>query len=384
MLLCAALLLPLLPAQARAVTLTAVNDTLLPLNEGTMPARLGGEMYVPYGVFSSLGVSSSSEEGVLSLSSNGQTLSFSPAEGYVYDQNLNSYSTPAYNRNGTVYVPVKLCCGVFGLGYSTLNVAGETVLRVTDGSAQSDAGFVSSKGGEIENVINTYKGISPQRPPEQPPVPEKPEEPPIPEVEEQPTQKPSYVYLAFYGMPTGYTGGILDALKQTGRSATFFLPVEEPAGWPDDTVRRMVAEGHTAALLLDADAKSDPTALIASLTAANERLRLLTGACTRIISCEDGCDRLTAVQRDRLTEAGYRLWDSTMDSGDAEQSAERAYATTAQQFAETSAVVVAALHHGSASAQTATLLSSYMSRQGIPSARITLSAVPVNRAADTR
>ena len=45
MLLCAALLLPLLPAQARAVTLTAVNDTLLPLNEGTMPARLGGEMY---------------------------------------------------------------------------------------------------------------------------------------------------------------------------------------------------------------------------------------------------------------------------------------------------------------------------------------------------
>ena len=106
MLLCAALLLPLLPAQARAVTLMAVNDTLLPLNEGTMPARLGGEMYVPYGVFSSLGVSSSSEEGVLSLSSNGQTLSFSPAEGYVYDQNLNSYSTPAYNRNGTVYVPV--------------------------------------------------------------------------------------------------------------------------------------------------------------------------------------------------------------------------------------------------------------------------------------
>ncbi len=91
-----------LPVPARALTLTAVNDTLLPLDDGTMPARLGGELYVPYSVFTMLGVSASQEGGVLSLSANGETLSFSPTRGYVYDQNLNSYSPPCIpsERNG--------------------------------------------------------------------------------------------------------------------------------------------------------------------------------------------------------------------------------------------------------------------------------------------
>ena len=75
MLLCAALVLFTCPVPARALTLTAVNDTLLPLDDGTMPARLGGELYVPYSVFTMLGVSASQEGGVLSLSANGETLS---------------------------------------------------------------------------------------------------------------------------------------------------------------------------------------------------------------------------------------------------------------------------------------------------------------------
>ena len=57
-LLCAALVILMMPAPARALTLTAVNDTLLPLDDSTMPQRLGGELYQPYSVFYSLGVSS--------------------------------------------------------------------------------------------------------------------------------------------------------------------------------------------------------------------------------------------------------------------------------------------------------------------------------------
>ena len=62
--LCAALLLTFLPAPAHAVTLTAINDSILPLDESTMPARLGGETYVPYSVFTTLGVSASENDGV--------------------------------------------------------------------------------------------------------------------------------------------------------------------------------------------------------------------------------------------------------------------------------------------------------------------------------
>ena len=380
----------LLPLPAGAVTLTAVNDTLLPLEDSTMPARMGGEYYVPYSVFSSLGVSSASEGSVLNMSANGETLSFSLNEGYVYDQNLNSYDTPAYSLNGTVYVPVRLCCGKFGLGYSTISVAGETVLRVTDGSAQSDSSFAASKAGEIESAINTYRGISdpgrlePSNPePSNPEAPETPVEPPIPEVEEEPAQKPASVYLTFYGAPNTNTPAVLDALESAGRQATFFLPVDTST-WVDDTVRRIVAEGHTPALLLDADRRADPDELADSLAAANDRLTLLTGVSTRIVSNEDGCAALTEAQRNALIEAGYRLWDAALDSGDETQSAARAYATTAQYFASTSATLVLRLHHSRATAQTVQSLTAYMSRQGIPSPRITLSITPINGASDIR
>ena len=63
--LCAALLLTFLPAPAHAVTLTAINDSILPLDESTMPARLGGETYVRTVVFTTLGVSASENDGVL-------------------------------------------------------------------------------------------------------------------------------------------------------------------------------------------------------------------------------------------------------------------------------------------------------------------------------
>ena len=386
--LCAALLLQLMPAPAGAVTLTAVNDTLLPLSDSTMPTRMGGELYVPYSVFVSLGVSAVREDSVLSLRANGETLSFSLDAGYVYDQHLNSYTSPAYSMNGTVYVPVTLCCGKFGLGYSTFSVAGETVLRVTDGTAQSDSSFAAAKAEEIENAINTYRGIAdPSQPGGGASGPssgsQSQTEPPIPEIEEEPVQKPAGVYLTFYGAPTANTPAVLDALSAAARQAAFFLPVDT-ASWTDDTVRRIVAQGHAPALLLDVDAQTDSAAMVDSLTAANERLTLLTGVSTRIVSNEDGCAALTQAQRNALIAAGYRLWDAALDAGDANQSAARAYAMTAQYFISTSATVVVRLHHSRATAQTVQLLAGYMSRQNIPALRITFSATPINSAADIR
>ena len=389
-LLCAGLLFGAVPAPARALTLTAVNDSLLPLSDSTMPARLGGELYVPYGVFSQLGVSSSASDGVLNMSANGETLSFSPDEGYVYDQNLNSYATPAYSMNGTTYVPVKLCCGKFGLSYSTLSVAGETVLRVTDGSASSDSAFASSKAVSIENSINSYKGISSSDGSSQNgggttggTTTQTPAETPIPKVEEKPTRKPSRVYLTFYGAPDKNAPGILDALKQDGRTAAFFLPADT-AEWTDDTVRRIVAEGHTAALLLEADEKASGEALTERLTLANERLRLLTGVQTRIVSVSTGCAKLSEAQRNALIDAGYRLWDANMDAGDEKGTAARAYAETAQRFSETNAAVVLSLHHSRETAEAVKLISAYMSRQAIPSGMITLAQTPMNGANETR
>ena len=257
--LCAALLLTFLPAPAHAVTLTAINDSILPLDESTMPARLGGETYAPYSVFTTLGVSASENDGVLDLSANGETLSFSTAEGYVYDQNLNSYSTPAYEMNGTVYVPVKLCCAKFGFTYSSLTLQGENVLRVADGSAQSDSAFIAAHTKVIENTIDDYKDSTSESDRSNNtntnPAPAKPVDNDtieIPKVEEKPAKKPVRVYLAYYGAPNENTAAVLDNLHDAGRQAAFFLPTDT-SKWDDDLVRRIAAEGHTAAFLLQAD-----------------------------------------------------------------------------------------------------------------------------------
>ena len=388
--LCAALLLTFLPAPAHAVTLTAINDSILPLDESTMPARLGGETYVPYSVFTTLGVSASENDGVLDLSANDETLSFSTAEGYVYDQNLNSYSTPAYEMNGTVYVPVKLCCAKFGFTYSSLTLQGENVLRVADGSAQSDSAFIAAHTKVIENTIDDYKDSTSESDRSNNtntnPAPAKPVDNDtieIPKVEEKPAKKPIRVYLAYYGAPNENTAAVLDTLSESGRTAAFFLPVKS-ADWTDDTVRRIAAEGHTLALLLDEDEKASGDALVEQLTLANERLRLLTGVQTRIVSVSTGCAQLSRAQRDALIAAGYRLWDATLDAGDEKGTAARAYAETAQRFSETDAAVVLRLHHSAATAEALSALSAYMTRQGIPSGTISLALTPINGADETR
>ncbi len=391
---CAALLLLFLPAPAQAVTLTAVNDSLLPLNESTMPARIGGEMYVPYSVFTALGVSASDSDGVLDLSANGETLSFSTAEGYVYDQNLTSYATPAYAMNGTTYVPVKLCCAKFGLTYSSLSIQGENVLRVADGSAQSDSAFVAAHTTTIENTIdgyhegsnsqssgNEYTGGSTAKPSK--PAAEAGENAEIPKVEEKPAKKPSRVYLAFYGTPNSYTAEILDTLHNSGKRAAFFLPTDTTE-WKDDLIRRIAAEGHTVALLLRADDTTPAADLTESLAAANDRLAFLTGVTTRIAANQSGSDALSEEQRTALIKAGFRLWDAGLDSGDAEQYAAQAYTRTVQYFASTEGAVVVRLHHSKSTARLTEALCSYIVRQGIPAGHITLSAAPINNASDIR
>ena len=242
-----------------------------------MPARLGGENYVPYSVFTTLGVSASENDGVLDLSANGETLSFSTAEGYVYDQNLNSYSTPAYEMNGTVYVPVKLCCAKFGFTYSSLTLQGENVLRVADGSAQSDSAFIAAHTKVIENTIDNYKDSTSESDRSNNtntnPAPAKPVDNDtieIPKVEEKPAKKPVRVYLAYYGAPNENTAAVLDNLHDAGKQAAFFLPTDT-SKWDDDLVRRIAAEGHTAAFLLQADSKTDGADMLADLAAANER-----------------------------------------------------------------------------------------------------------------
>ena len=158
--LCAALLIGITTSYAaNNITLTAVNDSFLPLSSSTMPEKRGGAQYVPYSVFSgALGISGAynSADQTLSLSSGTTVLRFDLSRGTVYDQNMNSYTTPAYWIHGSIYVPVKLVCGKFDLTYSNISAAAPILRICSRAAALSDSAFVSSSASTIRSMLEGY------------------------------------------------------------------------------------------------------------------------------------------------------------------------------------------------------------------------------------
>lgn len=357
---------------AKSVVLTAVNDSFLTLSDSTMPTRQNGEYYVPYSVFSgSLGVRATYTNQVLTLSYGGNALTFNTAAGTVYDQNMKSYSSPAYSINGTVYVPVRLVCGRFGFSYSTLNSGDTLILRICSGSASlSDSEFLSSSSATIQSMLNAYNGVTAPTAPGTSPAPNQPTAPV--------QHKPSSVSFVLTGPASEDTISILEALADTARKATFFLPADL-SGYDNDLLRRIAAAGHEFGLLADADTPPTTT----ELAAANKKLFDATGLTTRLLFIEGGADALTAAQRDALTAAGFRLWDAT-HSVSADDSVSRTVSSLTTTFSSIDSAVVLALPHAQNSGQIIREISSLMRTNAIPERPISLLTTPINRANDIR
>lgn len=385
LLLIAALCAAFLPAIAAGVTLTAVNDGFLPLSSATMPTTKGGAVYVPYSVFTgTLGLTASydSQQQTLVLQGTNTTLTFSMAQGYVYDQNMNSYSQPAYSINGDIYVPVKLVCGQFGLSYSSISSGSANVLRIcNDNAVLSDRAFMNWAGSTIDEMLDEYTGGSkpggnttnpttPTKPPEDPNVPEPvlPEEPITPAA-----VRPSLIYLSVYGAPNIFTPVTLDTLTSFEQKATFFLP--EDTKWDGDQLRRIAGEGHAFGLMISASVSDLPRAL----DQANERLRAATGLTTRLVSVNEGSAALTSSQNGAVTAAGYRLWDPSLIADDETRDAARASRKILKALDGTTAPTMIRMHNAKASNATLTAILRDLRANDVPTARITLSDHPLGQ-----
>lgn len=339
------LLVPL-SAGASTIVLTVVNDEILPLSAATMPTRISGEWYVPYVVFRSFDIAAAEQEegDVLVIQNENTTLTFSVSQGYVYDQNMNSFSQPAYAVNDTIYVPVKLMCSQFDLYFS--QISGENqILRICDDNATlSDRAFVTKSSDTAEDIVDQYKGTNTPNQPQQPQTPETPADnnAPEPVPPEKPIQRapirPNLIYLAFYGAPNEYSADLLDTLQTYNRSATFFLPLAEE--WDADFVRRLTAEGHTVGLLLPEGQKSPAEAL----QQANERLFAIAGVQTRMVST-DGKWTLSDDQKAQIEQAGFRVWTASVTADDDVRTASQVAAWILRSFDGTTATSAMAMHH---------------------------------------
>lgn len=362
------------------ITLTAVNDAFLPLSASTMPTRRGGAQYVPYTVFSgALGISGaySAAEQTLVMSNGVISLRFDLSRGTVYDQNMNSYTTPAYWINGTVYVPVKLVCGKFGLTYSNISAAAP-ILRICNNTASlSDSAFVSASTNAIRNMLDAYQ--KPETPPTSTPENNTTTTPPpsVDPMTGQPVQtpvlKPRAVYLTYLGAPSDHTRDILNQLEAYDLKATFFVPAD---GTPlnETLLRQIVGRGHTIGFTLLSSAKD----MNRKLRVANNTLFRATGTVSHLLCISDGSEHLSTIQRKGLEQGGYRLWDAALDSRDHSVGAVQAADTMIRAFGRTTDAVVVRMGHYGVSARTTEIISAYLLQNFIPIQTITFTKTPIN------
>lgn len=138
------------------------------------------------------------------------------------------------------------------------------------------------------------------------------------EVPQEPT-----VYLSFDDGPSKWTPMVLDILKQEGVSATFFVLgtlVEKQA----DTVRRIVEEGHTLGNhTFDHSYKSlypDFSGFWEQIQHTEQIIMDQTGLRPTVIRAPGGTHgHFDAYYYYYLDQAGYRVYDWNIDSGDSKK-----------------------------------------------------------------
>lgn len=244
-----------------------MNDTLLDLSSASMPAYIGGGLYVPYTMFNNgiLGVYFSYDrtEQKASLLYGGRQIYFDMASGETFDAEGSSYSATAAYYNGRVYLPLDFICSFFGFSYAVISSEGlGTIVRVKDGNVVlSDQLFEQAARSLMRDRLNDYLGTdTPQA--SDPPTPD-------PEDEEDPDYTNIRVHLGFSGLDGAED--VLDLLATYGLTGSFFVTAGEIQAEPD-LIRRILCAGHSLGIDL---AREDDFAAAADLLFAAARYRTL-------------------------------------------------------------------------------------------------------------
>ena len=305
--LCMALVLGIaIPAfgSSGTVYLMAVNDRVLDVTADNMPTVMGGVLYVPYTMLSTrdtginLGVSalySSIRRTV--LVSDGQTgILFDLQTNTAQDLQGNSVSARAMVRNSMTFIPIDYLCSYFGT-ISCFRVYSKygTVVRVTNGAARlRNQDFVyAAENFLADSLRGYYASIAPPETaaPTASPVPTLPQPSAAPPVEAE-------VLLALrWGERVGEFARLLE---DRGERALFLFTVEQLRE-QDDTVRRLVAAGHTVGLALTGeDAEMCMTQL--------EEGRRLLGSIARYYALVVSADALGGEGLEALRQEGCAVW----------------------------------------------------------------------------
>jgi hypothetical protein len=254
-------LVPLASLAVATPYFVAVNDTLLPLNEDTMPFVSGGQFFVPCKVFSDAGVWSLTydEAGRARLYRGSRHLDFFTTQGgLTMDQDGRVINCPSAQRIGNrFYVPLNQVCSYFELTYEIIEVDQEiipneqmSILRIKSNAVFPDKTFVGVNRLALKAAYDEYYAPAPSATqPASPPT----NEPLPPPVELPPTYEDVTIYLSFCGVNAEGAMRIieiLDAPSASGYPSCFFISAAEIAKSPD-LVRMISGSGHTVGIWLE-------------------------------------------------------------------------------------------------------------------------------------
>lgn len=286
-----------MPFASAAGTLyfTAVNETILPLSDATMPTVLNGEMYVPYSVFTTkeLGVNFYSTSGgnTVSLYKGSTLLIFNLSEGYSYDQNDVQYTAVAQKYNGIVYVPVTFVSSFFGYTYSYIDSAPAPIVRIKTSSViYNDKTFVSVSRTKMESYLDEYYGVT---------------------ITPSPSPSTGYetyenvtIFLSFDNISSENTDDILSTLDQYGYHGCFFVTKEELVEH-DDLIRKIAGHGHSIGIRLQSGTIEEYSETSAVLFEVTKLRTLLVSADSAVLE--------TAEQM--AEDEGLLFWNDTKSFG---------------------------------------------------------------------
>ena len=291
------LLACLLPGGADAaddVCFISVNDTLLELSSTAYTT--GGVTYVPYTVFNYFQINSTyfSSSATAMLYTTERQLFLDINQGYSFDAAGTRFDAQALFHNGQVYVPVGFVCSFFGLNWSYISGKGYGDLcRIKDAGVQlTDSKFFAAAASLMQRRYNAYKdALNPQT--------ETPDTPSTTEPVE--SHSDTAVTLSFEGLPDDT---VLSTLQAWSIKACFFLSAEQIQQSPD-TVRRIVASGHSVGILCPAGSVADSYTQASSLLFEAARVR------TVLVAAPAGSD--AEAVRTEADEAGLVFWSYSVD-----------------------------------------------------------------------
>lgn len=169
--LCALLLMALIGATIPSafaandqIYFTAVNETVLALNDSTMPFFSGGSFYVPYTIFESTVTGENVGLFTSYSRAKGAVLIYNMSGSLLFDLNENNsvyngtlYSESAIIRNSTVFIPINMVCRFFELDWAWLFSSQGSVIRLKSPAASlSDQEFITAANYTLNERLRAY------------------------------------------------------------------------------------------------------------------------------------------------------------------------------------------------------------------------------------